>query len=527
MIFAALVDSGLIPFLAFSAWLAQADYTTNAYGWSTLFKDSDVSYKIIYAFFLISCTEGGLIVASLLMDVYLAIKFKQIARMPPDMNPLEDNLTSRTLSRHKRDKSEGITQKNMQNSALVAKRDADMSGFKRVPFIHTRTDSADSITLYGNESARNSRVEFRKELDDSGKDPWRFSKASTTSPSRPGSAVNPSPNSRPAGLGLDNRTERASSPLKSSRPSSWLSYIDYEGVPTPMSPEASAELNHEVRPVSPISHDPSVDRRLDERENWYQGPAAGSPNHLPITNTYYLPQSTNRGALETTLGTVVHSPGQQKKRSREPLAMNPPTPVRRNFNNENLYSTPVTETRNIHSYDPNRVALQDTNENVQARPAVGPRPSSFVGSGGKARFYGNLRSSIGSVSSAVDKKEPQVTTQEYDPFGRTKTMQSESDYSVNFEVYASDDDDEELRANIASNQSVLSRPQTEWNGVRQTSNSTGYDLDAGYAGLGVEFGRGMGRRRDVSGKVAEEGRASPVRSPGRNGAAGWERFKGL
>ena len=38
--------------------------------------------------------------------------------------------------------------------------------------------------------------------------------------------------------------------------------------------------------------------------------------------------------------------------------------------------------------------------------------------------------------------------------------------------------------------------------------TTGHDLSAGYAGLGAEFGRGMGRRREVSGKVVEEGRGS-------------------
>ena len=104
-----------------------------------------------------------------------------------------------------------------------------------------------------------------------------------------------------------------------------------------------------------------------------------------------------------------------------------------------------------------------------------------------------------------------------DLYERTRTMQTESDYSTNFEVYASDSDDEKLSANAGH------MPQSQWNGVRQTSNSTGHDLGSGYAGLGSDFGQGMGRRRDVSGKMAEEGRASPPK----NGAAGWARFKGL
>lgn len=517
MIFAAIMDTGLIPFFVFSAWLANADYTRNQYGWSTLFNDSDLSYKIIFAFFIVSCVQGGLLAVSLILDIYLAAMFKAIARMPPDMNPLEPNLTSR----HKRNKSEAITEKNMNTSALASKRESAMSGFKRVPFIHTRTDSADSVTLYGNDGARNSRAEFRKELNENGKDPWRFS-GSTVSPSRPTSAVSPSPNSRGAGSGLDYRPERASSPLKESpsRPSSWLSYLDYEGVPTDISEDANAHLDSEVRPMSPVSaisgRDPSIDRRNNERENWYHGTPRHSQVHLPANNSSRLQLDQNLIVPTTELT--------PKKRSREPLAMNPPTPTVEHFANENAHVTPQSESR--YSFEQDREVLNDTNGNARGRPG-NSRPSSFVGSGGKTRFYGDLRSSIGSVNFPFnEKKEPELDVHEIDPYERTKTMQTESDCSANFEVYDSDsDDDGQLRANIVDVKPSLVQPHNPFS-VRQSSNSTGADLNTGYAGLGVEFGQGMGRRRDVSGKVAEEGRAGSV-SPTRNGEAGWKRFKGL
>lgn len=515
MVFAGVVDSGLIPFFVFSAWLAHADYSENKYGWSTLFNDSELSYKIIYALFILSCTEGAIILASLLLDIYLGLKFKQIARLPPDLNPLEPNLTSR----HKRNKSEGITEKNMKASELAAKRGSQGAGFKRVPFIHTRTDSADSVTLYGSENARNSRLEFRKDLEDSEKDPWRWSRSS--SPERPSSVVNPSPSSRTAGAGLDYRPERSSGLAKqTSRPSSWLSYLDYEGVPSLMSDEATGELDHEVRPVSPVSalsaRDTSPDKMQTERGNWYQGTVRNSQAQLPPNGSQIFsnPKHASRMSLHQQL--QVPSPEPQPKRSREPLAMNPPTPSRPQFNNENMYSTPPRQAQAA-DYT-NRLVLHDANANGQARPNAGSRPSSFIGSGGKARFYGSLRSSAGSVSSQDDKKEARVSMREVeDLYERTRTMQTESDYSTNFEVYASDSDDEKLSANAGH------MPQSQWNGVRQTSNSTGHDLGSGYAGLGSDFGQGMGRRRDVSGKMAEEGRASPPK----NGAAGWARFKGL
>ncbi|KIX97273.1 uncharacterized protein Z520_06725 [Fonsecaea multimorphosa CBS 102226] len=530
MIFAAMVDTGLIPFWVFCAWVAQADYSRNEYGWSTLFNDSDLSYKIINAFFLLSCVEGGLMVVSLFLDIYLGVKFRQISKLPPDMNPLEANLTSR----HKRNKS-GITEKNMRSSALTAKRESQVSGFKRIPFIHTRTDSADSVTLYGGDSARNSRVEFRKELDENEKDPWRWSRNS--SPERPGSAVNPSPNSRSAGSGLDFRPERSSMlKEKPSRPSSWLSYLDYEGVPSTMSEEASAELDHEVRPISPVSAISAVDITSDkihrERENWYHGsPARNSQVHLPprANNSQINIHSNNTSKSNLHQSLPMPSPeSPPRKRSREPLGMNPPTPKRSSFNDENAFVTPVKDSRIQH--DGNRAALHDADGNAQGPLRGTPansRPSSFVGSGGKARFYGDLRQSIGTVSPSHEetnkKADIQVSINEVqDMYERTRTMQTESDYSANFEVYSTSDDEGEgrLSANITN---VQAASPSQWNGARQTSNSTGFDMNSGYAGLGAEFGKGMGRRRDVSGKVAEEGRASPTR----NGAAGWERFKGL
>lgn len=532
MIFAAMVDTGLIPFFVFSAWMAHADYTQNTYGWSTLFNDSDLSYKIIQAFFLLSCIGGGFMVLSLILDVYLAVKFRQIARLPPDMNPLEPNFTSR----HKRNKSEFITEKNMKASELAARRDSqNTTGFRRIPFIHTRTDSADSVTLYGSDSARASRAEFRKELDDSGSDPWRWSGAS--SPERPSSAVNPSPTSRTAGAGLDFRPERSSNLTKEvSRPSSWLSYLDYEGMPSTLSDDAAAELDHEVRPISPISamstRDAPVDNKMQyERENWYQGAGRDNQMHAPVNggSSLYLMNSPSKTSLRQ--GLSVPSPElSAKRRSREPLSMNPPTPNQALYNDENMYATPTRDGRV--SNDLHRAALHESDANALGRASIGSRPASFVGSGGKARFYGNLRSSFGSANGAHDDKknatvmvsELQVQAQQdHDAYERTRTLQTESDYSGNFEIHSSSDEDEAPSANIVKVPTSLSSHPHQWNGARQASNSTGYDLNGGYAGLGSEFGRGMGRRRDVSGKVVEEGRAPPPK----HGAAGWERFKGL
>jgi hypothetical protein len=253
-----------------------------------------------------------------------------------------------------------------------------------------------------------------------------------------------------------------------------------------------------------------------ERENWYQGSTRDNQAQLPPNGSQMFSKPNHASRINVHQQLQVPYPEPQPKRSREPLGMNPPTPSHSPFDNENMYSTPPRQAQAV-DYS-NRVVLHEANANAQARPNAGSRPSSFIGSGGQARFYGSLRSSAGSVNSQDDKKEAGASMREVeDLYERTRTMQTESDYSTNFEVYASDSDDENLSANIGH------VPQNPWNGVRQTSNSTGHDLGSSYAGLGSDFGQGMGRRRDVSGKMAEEGRASPPK----NGAAGWARFKGL
>ncbi|ETN36569.1 uncharacterized protein HMPREF1541_08847 [Cyphellophora europaea CBS 101466] len=574
MVFSGLIDLGLIPFFAFSAYMSYLDHAHNMYEWSTLFNDTEVSYKIIFAFFILSTTECGLLALCLLFDVYLAVTFRKIAKMPPDMNPLEDNLTSRFG--HKRNKSSmNITEKHMSASTLVTNRDSGMG--KRVPFIHTRTDSADSVTLYGNEYARNSRVEMRKGFEEVTKDPYRVSTASVPgSPLRPGSAHSPAPNTRAAGAGLDHRPARSSifnaSPQRSpnrspARPSSWLSYIDYEGMPTDLSDTANQQLDEQVRPISPVSTSPS------------HGPLGHSWSNRPSTDVNRF--SDANGDMPHVAALMAPTLHATPKRSREPLGMHPPSPAGPEYdlNDENYY----TAQQGTHDpmSSPVRPILSSTNGNS--------RPSSFIGSGTKSRFYGDLRASIN--GRGVDQtKDADANVVEIYPDSdddrladngngidrsRTmKSMQSASDYSGNIEVYESDSEGERpprpayrySQKSPYKTRSSLQTPSnndhysptppppmspsktqsqglpTQFNSPRQTSNSTGLDLHSGYAGLGPEFGRGMARRRDVSGKVAEEGRGGNYQTEIMDGqaaiveettpqktfqSAGWARFKGL
>ena len=528
MVFAALTDTGLLPFLFFSALMAHSDYTSNAYGWGTLFGSSGAAYKTIYAFYLISVVEGSLTVASLILGIYLAILFRKISKLPPDMNPLEANLTARP---HKRNKSE-LTEKHMSgstasltNNRVSKTADSSVAASRRVPFMHTRTDSADNLEMYATSSARNSVVDL-------------LSPSRANSPTRPPRTVNPAANARQAGTGFyQNETRSNISLVPSESRHSWLSFCDYEGVPTPLSDEAERELDSHVRSPSPVS--PISSRSHSRNEN----PASfgGQPTYqdTPDYDPFSSQQSTERlypKPLDTRVSQQYlqsHSlESSPKRRSRDPLAMNPPSPF---LSQNKYYDENEGQQQHTYSPEPARNALQSTDGNVATSPQPSSRTSSFVGSGGKTRFYGNLRSSVGSINRKEEIMVHGNGSDSLSDYDRTRTLESE--YS-NIEIHGVDDD-EGLDENGHVKIEDVGYDDNVWKGSgRHVSASTGFDLHGGYAGLGADFGKGMGRRREVSGKVAEEGRyfgndggrGEANHGAGQQpkaGAAGWARFKGL
>jgi hypothetical protein len=525
MFFAAMTDTGLLPFLFFSALMAHGDYTSNAYGWGTLFGTASASYKIIYAFYLISVVEASLTVLSLVLGIYLSILFRKIAKLPPDMNPLEPNLTARP---HKRNKSE-LTEKHMSgstasltNNRMSKTSDSPVAASRRVPFMHTRTDSADSLEMYAKSSARHSVVDL-------------LSPSRANSPTRPQPTVNPAANARQAGTGLYQNESRSNvSLVPSESRHSWLSFCDYEGVPTPLSNEAERELDGHIRPPSPVS--PVSSRSHSRNDN--HASSIGQPlyRETPDYDPFSSQQSPQRPSsqrLDTRGSQQYLQPHSldsiPKKRSRDPLGMNPPSPYQSQHYDKNEDQPPQTS-----SAETGRNALQSTDGNATTRLHQLSRTSSFVGSGGKTRFYGKLRSSVGSINRKEDGKLNGNGSDASSDYERTRTL--ESDYS-NIEIHGVDDEAFDENGHIQI-EDVHSNGSA-WRGSgRNVSASTGFDLRGGYAGLDADFGKGMGRRREVSGKVAEEGRYFgnsfgaeeanyEAAMEQKAGAAGWARFKGL
>lgn len=281
MIFAAILDAGLIPFFVFTAIMSRTQYTgsNDSPGkWQTLFDSDGATYKITFATFIVSVINGNFHLISLVISLYLAIIFRQISHLPPDMNPLEDNLTSR----HKRNKSSLVDNRMSQNTTNTTVRnskaeEALISPPRTVPFLHTRADSLTNLANipHPHTSPRNSRLDRASAFNDQpiSKQSSRANIGTSLSPTRPVSSI-------------------------------------YTDISRPNS----------TRPLSTNRSRSTAPSDPDENENWTTHPSPPpSPfefKHLRNTPYQPLPQSLPLNTVETF--------------PPRPLEMNPPTPPNHN-----------------------------------------------------------------------------------------------------------------------------------------------------------------------------------------------------
>jgi hypothetical protein len=158
MLFAAAIDVSLLPFFIFAALVSGAEnqqraLKSNTIEWTSVFSpelnvDDSSTTKIVYSLFLLASVNTAFHLTSLLISLYLAVVFRKIARLPPDMNPLESNLTSRHKKKHS-----SVSEKRMSQATLGSTfsgptdsertlRNGDGLPQRTVPFMHTRKDSA-------------------------------------------------------------------------------------------------------------------------------------------------------------------------------------------------------------------------------------------------------------------------------------------------------------------------------------------------------------------------------------------------
>lgn len=150
-IFASVVDLCTIGLYTYSAYTVNSDSDE----WTTRLANQDLLKYFVPAVYYTLIGSGGLHLISLVCGLWLSWAFRRISLMPPDMNPLEDNLTARPM--HKKNRSSVTTASSAGNekraSALSDKSirsgqsSESISSPPTVPFMHTRQGSRDSFAM--------------------------------------------------------------------------------------------------------------------------------------------------------------------------------------------------------------------------------------------------------------------------------------------------------------------------------------------------------------------------------------------
>lgn len=565
MLFSAVLDAGLIPLYVVTAVMAKVDHRDHIYGWDTLFETSVAADKIVYATFLACSVVGGLHLASLIIDLYLAIIYRKIAKLPPDMNPLEDNLTTRP---HKHSKSE-IAEKHLSGSTAVSSngdRDSLVQNGPVVPtrpveFMHTR-DNSDATarnsqvvedqrsSYYSARSHRYSRSDLPSQLY------RQYEQANQPKPaiartaaqrrgtaSRPQSVVidgPPAPESSRSGS-ADIQQPRDPSGVSSLTMDNWFTYGS-----DPPSPIANDDVSGERLPLNDRPGASGVNEEDAHFRNEQQNlthidtvrRSQGSPMPLHFynddDNIYDKAHTEGLYGAELDLGENYQlslgdeNNGGNTRLLMNPLEMNPPTPR-------------LPEPENTDPCNEKGSARRGPLADLQ-NPSVGSGRSTPIkdSPGNKTRSYGDL-------SQNTPPAQRDTGGQQHDsPHNTTpsksgkKRWRRQSGRITAYESLKLDDDDSDADA-----EKDPTAGDTDRKG-RVVSN-TGIDLGLGFWSGSSGYssyiaGLGVGRRRDVSGKVAEEGRGlvdkeasdaantAGQRKPPKTGeikAAGWERWRGL
>ncbi|KAI2636985.1 hypothetical protein GGS26DRAFT_464077 [Hypomontagnella submonticulosa] len=163
-LFAGIMDLAVVPLYVFGIMAVVGQGGK----WELIFTATpQLTDALVQSEYYLLITAGGMHVVSLGISIYLGLMFRRIANMPPDMNPLESHLTSRA-KQHKRNKSSVATSytslsdeskrlstplENYRNSGAPYE---DLSRPPSIPFMHTRTGSRDSFAS----SKRDSRSEL-------------------------------------------------------------------------------------------------------------------------------------------------------------------------------------------------------------------------------------------------------------------------------------------------------------------------------------------------------------------------------
>lgn len=499
--FALVTDAGFIPFYVFIAILSKRNLDDEAGTvgrWRTFFPTDEETDKILLTAWLMATTTAALHLMSTILDLYLIIVFRKIARLPPDMNPLEDNLTSRRRAKHQHKNSSisamaplvhpnnrfsaqttssmDTDHRHSQGAPLISEREIPSPDRNQMSFMHTRTNSDTAYSPHTPDSARLSREKHQM-----------YAQPKSAHQSR--SNIN----HRDDLLRRDEPDEESLAQRKAylaqkaikrnSRPSSFITSSSKQDFYTPPSSSRAEETTGDLSLPDT--------REMLQSDNWFvhdEPQQNEKDEYLPPKPSFFNSKQSGYGVVSTH-DDISDDEDNEPKRPlmHQPLRMNPPTP-------------------------PPSKAFQDTRPkntppSSPLKKAEPSTPTSSRGSPTKSRYYGDLNAAQQAIRGNSPRNSPTASPTK-SAHGPNALPSSAKQYTVNYP------------APPKINNAPFSLDKKSFASVRKTGEAnytpvqgqsprvvsrSGVDYmssqDAEYSDLGTP-----GRRRDVSGKIAEEGR---------------------
>ncbi|KAF2821132.1 hypothetical protein CC86DRAFT_332533 [Ophiobolus disseminans] len=532
--FALVTDAGFIPFYVFTILMSRrnSDMEAGEVGrWRTMFPTDEETNKVLTTTWLTSITVAGLHLISLFMDFYLLIIFRKITKMPPDMNPLEDNLTSRRTNKHKHKNSSisAITPLTGDNNEkrfsaqstiagdrfsqadpLIAK-DIPSPSKNQVAFMHTRTNSEMTYSPHTPNSARQSKERFSM-----------YSQPPSTHQSRRNL------NHRDDLLRRDDDNEtlaqrksmlaEQANIKRHSRTNSHVTNSTKEQFYTP----PSTAGNDEPRITGDLSLQRSSRETL-QNDNWFVHPDADDEHEQEDPYSAPAParrQSMFNGNNNANKGYNTLSPYDdvsdvedeqelEKPMVPQPLRMNPPTPPPAQIfdQKKNTPSPGLKRTQTTTSISTDATFNRSHSQSRSGTP--------------KSRYYGDLKAATQGIK---DKKSPANSPHTSPTKGSFRNQPNHFPSAT--KQYISNTPPPSSHSPVKNSPFTLDKKtyasvrrtgDTAYSPVKAQSprvvSRSGVDYMHPYEFDDSDLGT-PGRRRDVSGKIAEEGR-------GGIGSKGW------
>lgn len=526
--FALVTDAGFIPFYVFTVLMARRNYDMKVGEkgrWVTMFPTNEETEKVLFTTWVTAISVGALHLISTFLDMYMALVFRKISKLPPDMNPLEDNLTSRRKSKHKHKNSsisamEPLTAKQEKHlsdqTTLYSDRTSKAESYiysdipsptkNQVAFMHTRAKSETVYSPHTPTSARQSR---------------EHSSMHSQPPSAYQSRKNLNHRDDLLNDEDDNQTLAQRKSMLSgqgnikrhSRPGSNVISSSKNEFHMPRSSgnneqqEATGDLSLQRNSQQSLKAD-NWFVSAEEDDNDHDGHAPQAPKQSIFAST-----NANKGYSTVTAYEVLSDPEDdadadaREPMMPQPLRMNPPSPPPANLSDDHQGSTPPPAY--LQSQDNTRHSLR-TEEHLDRPQSRATTP--------KTRRYGNLQDATAGVRSANSPHSNSSSPTKDSSFRRQPNYfpSATKQYAVNAPVPQNG----QGKGNGLAPNAPFSLHKKSYTSIKRTgeANSTpvkrqsprvisrsGVDYTGAFAFDDADLGV-PGRRRDVSGKIAEEGR---------------------